>query len=690
VAAEQPRVAPPTRSTPPHRSRRTLLVFVLIALIPIAGAAIRLHRAGWVPEGDDAMIARRTMAVFSAHPPITGQPSTAGALFTHEGGRTHAASIEASHPGPLEYYLLAVPYRLSGWSPAGLLVSVALINGAAAAAVVWLAWRRLGTAGAAAGALAVLFVAAHLGAWNLARPLNAGIAVLPMLAGLVGAWAVIDRDRVAIVPSVLALSLVIQAHLGAAPLAGAALVAAIAAEAWWWWHDRSTARRAGAGEAEDAGETPAQTGAARSPARTARVPVWAIRVGAVALLVLCWVLVLGEQLSGHPGNLSRLADVARLRIDRAGARFGVSAVFDQVVQPAWPGMPPLPRISIIGPIGLGPSLAKGALLIVAFGLAVWWSRRAGRADLVRLVAVAAGATLVPIFVLTRGPDEVRLGPSYQLTSLLAVGGLVVLGLGATVAAALEPRLTAKGVGPRLATATAVVLGIAALAGSWWSGPTYREDATRTRAIADAIRHQVPKGRYKLQATGTWAYLSTLDAVSVELLRHGYDIREVRLGGIPDEPVRRDTNVRAPTIMLDSTDAPRTDGKELIRRRPLSQDPTWAKDLLAAVSAPDVDVAADHADRWPSTASPCLGRVRRLAGPEATDAGGAAEQARGRRALVKAVLSCSQTDRRLAMSHLAWAGIDQFWLDLLGSNMPGPYPHTGLAAYLIPVPPPTQP
>ena len=645
----------PTTSARTTRDRRLLLLFVLVALVPIVGAALRLHHAGWVPEGDDAMIARRTISVFTHHPPTTGQPSTAGNLFTYEGGRAHAASIEASHPGPLEYYVLAIPYRISGWSPAGLLAAVALVNGAAAACVVWLSWRRLGSVGAAAGCIAVLVVAAHLGTWNLARPLNANVAVLPLLAGLVATWAALDRDRAAVVPGVVALSFVIQAHLGAAPVGAAALLVCLGASARTWWQ----ARR------DDAGGRR-----------------WVVPAATAVALAACWALVAVQQLGGHPGNVAKILDVARLKIDRAGPAFGASAVFDQVARPAWPGVPPLPRISILGPIPVGSSLAKGAVLLALLIGAAWWARRAERAVLVRAAAVALGAILVPIAVLTRGPDEVRLGPSYQLTSLVAVSAFVTLTLLATLVEAIRPWLAARTI-PRVvevAIAVLVVLGIATTLGG---GPTYPADAARTRAVADAIRAQVPQGTYKLSGTGTWAYLSTLDAVSVELIRHGYDVRVVRLGSTPDEPIYRNTRVDAPTIQLDSTDVPRATGTLLIRRGPLPEDPSWAGHLLAAVSAPNVRLVSFNDPHLtvrsdvppvPTPLAPCV---------EAAYGVHHTETAAGRRHVVRAVLRCSQTDRRTFAQIFRWQGLDPFWVDLLGSNMPGPYPHTGLAAYLDP-------
>lgn len=622
-------------------SRLVLVAFVLVALVPILGAALRLHHAGWVPEGDDAMIARRTMAVFSHHPPITGQPSTAGGLFIDHGSHAHAASIEASHAGPLEYYLLALPYRLSGWSPAGLLAAVALVDGAAAVAAVWLAWRRLGSAGAAAATIAVLAVAAHLGTWNLARPLNANIAVLPLLAGLIATWSVLDGDPVAVVVAAASFSLVVQAHLGAAPLGAAALLVALGSAAWQW-------RRR-----------------------------WKLLAGTGAVLAAAWALVALQQAVGHPGNLSQLVEVARLPVDRAGPAFGIAAVFDHVTQPAWPGVPPLPRISILGPIAVAPAIAKGLVLLALLGGVARWAWRAGRATIVRLVAVVVGAIAVPMVVLARGPDEVRLGPSYQLTSLVAVGGLATMVLAVAVLDPLRRWPAASTRIPLVATSAIAALGLAGVAVTVLGGPTYPADAARTRAIADGIRHQVRPGRYRLSASGTWAYLSTLDAVSVELLRHGYDIRVVRLGATPDEPIRRKTDIDAPTIHLDSTDETDPNGRLLVSEGPLPADPTWAGPLLRAVSRPTTHLAVRG--RAPTGSGACAADVVRLArGPDSPTR---------RRHVVRAVLRCSQGDRRAAGSALRWSGIQPFWVDLLGSNMPGPYPHTGLSASLEPAPAP---
>lgn len=170
----------------------------------------------------------------------------------------------------------------------------------------WLACRQLGPAGAVAGAVAVVVVVAQrLGPFNLARPLNATAVVLPLLAGLVATWAVLCRDRLAVVPALACLSFAVQTHLGVLGVGAVALAVVVTAAAWGWWRDGR--RSAG----------------------------WA--VGSAATLVIAWGLVVAQQFSGDPGNLSQMLNVARAPVERAGVAFGVPVVLDQVARVVWPG-----------------------------------------------------------------------------------------------------------------------------------------------------------------------------------------------------------------------------------------------------------------------------------------------------------------------------------------------------------------
>ena len=92
----------------PFGRRRTdrLQVAALVVLgVALAVGAVRSMQAGWIPVGDEALIEMRVRDV-PGHMPLLGVYSRFG----------------WSHPGPLQFLLLAVPYRLLGQSSAALLV----------------------------------------------------------------------------------------------------------------------------------------------------------------------------------------------------------------------------------------------------------------------------------------------------------------------------------------------------------------------------------------------------------------------------------------------------------------------------------------------------------------------------------------------------------------------------------------
>ena len=92
------------------RNRRlgaVLSVFALVS-IPVLWSAGAHMTGGWLPDGDDASIARRTQQVFTTDPPLIGHESTADVPVQDQ---------TPNHPGPIGYYVMAIPYAVSGWSP---------------------------------------------------------------------------------------------------------------------------------------------------------------------------------------------------------------------------------------------------------------------------------------------------------------------------------------------------------------------------------------------------------------------------------------------------------------------------------------------------------------------------------------------------------------------------------------------
>ena len=212
---------------------RVLALCTLAVCLVLGWWALDAVLSGWIPEGDDAVIAIKTHDVFFAHPPLQGMRSTSS---------FGATGIYAHHPGPAQFYLLAIPYALSHFTPAGLMTGLLLMQIAAVLIAVLTARR---TAGITGGFLTAAVIALSLLAIGpgLMDPLNVFFPVLPMLAVAVLAWR-LATGRLDVLPlfAVLA-SVVVQAHVSylAPTVAICAVLTVIGL--WQWWIRRRGAAR---------------------------------------------------------------------------------------------------------------------------------------------------------------------------------------------------------------------------------------------------------------------------------------------------------------------------------------------------------------------------------------------------------------------------------------------------------------
>jgi len=183
-----------------------------VAALPVA-AAIAASADGYVPTGDDAVLAVRALDVLDGNSPSLGMPSGSGAW----------TGVNSHHPGPLLFWAYAPGVALFG-AATGLLVSVAAIVVASIVGIAWTAHRQGGRSAALLALAATAVVYLTLGADLLYRPLNPIAVLLPFLWFLFLTWAVAGRDLV-LVPLWAAVgSLVVQADLAYVPaVAGLAL-----------------------------------------------------------------------------------------------------------------------------------------------------------------------------------------------------------------------------------------------------------------------------------------------------------------------------------------------------------------------------------------------------------------------------------------------------------------------------------
>jgi hypothetical protein len=204
------------------------------------------------------------------------------------------------HPGPLLFYLTAVPYVLMGWNGAGLEVGAGLINLAAAVGIVALVARRAGGKAALGVAAVVCAFEFALDVRHITNVWGPEVIILPaalyfllcadLAAG--GVWSLVG--------AVVVGSFLVQTEIGtASPVAvGLLLAAAVRLIVW------------------------VRAGTVGRSLRQARWP------GLVSLVAgaLIWVPPLWQQLTGTPGNLGAIMKYFLHVHGRPGAREALSVL----------------------------------------------------------------------------------------------------------------------------------------------------------------------------------------------------------------------------------------------------------------------------------------------------------------------------------------------------------------------------
>lgn len=241
-------------------SQQRLALVVAAALVVVCVAPVVMSGFDglgrvWHPAGDWSVLELRTRDVGSASTPLVGPYSRYG----------------WNHPGPLLFWVLAVPYRLLGRSSASMMLGAALVNVAAIAGVAVFAWRRgrLPLLAAVTAGLAILCT--HLGPSFLRDPWNPSLTALPFALALMLAWSAGEGDRPALALLAFVGSFLVQAHIG---------FAALVAVLW----------------------VIGTVGFCRGGRPGRRVMGWS-----VAVLAVCWLPVLYDQLvgTGNFGDLVR-------------------------------------------------------------------------------------------------------------------------------------------------------------------------------------------------------------------------------------------------------------------------------------------------------------------------------------------------------------------------------------------------
>lgn len=334
---------------------------VALALLPLVVAAVQWIGRDWIPIHDVAVTDMRVRDVFTADTPLVGPYSR----------------YLWNHPGPVMFWLMAVPSWISGHAAWGTLVGGLV---AQAVAVVWtgaLAWRT-GRAPLVLVTSAVLLLTYRaIGPLVLLEPWNPHIALPWFVLFVLYAWRLAVGEVRRLAGAFVVASFLVQTHIGYLPLVAAGL--AVAAAYRIVDLRRSRAQRVGA-------------------------KAWVLT--AIAGVVM-WAPVVIEQFTDDPGNLTWLWDyfVGGQNVEpTAGGRAAVGLFGSMfTVLPSWLGGSETHDYltNAIRPGRLALVVVPIALLVIG----VLGTRAAHRRDHTRFVVTIAVLSVAGLFALSRVTGE---------------------------------------------------------------------------------------------------------------------------------------------------------------------------------------------------------------------------------------------------------------------------------------------
>jgi len=478
------------------------VVATLVTMVPALTILARFAFRDVLLTGDFAAIDARVRDVWSGTLPLLGPYSNG-----------------FSHPGPLYFYVLAPLDWLFGGASWTIVAGGALLHIVAIALAARLAWRR-GGLGLTLLVLAT-FALSTLGATDrlLLDPWNPHIAMPFFVLFVLQVWSVMVRDRWQLLGAAIVGSFIVQAHIGYAPLVLAALAVA--------------------------------TACVLVDARRARESLgpWArpLAVSAACTFVL-WLPPIVEQITRHPGNVTRIARYFRDSPDgtfglRAGART-FAGLYRPV--PGWlGGSDRFDLLSAPRQAGVVWLVVPGALLVASLLVA----RRRGLHDALRLDALVAVLAVAGVLALSRLKSGAW---PYMSLWRIPLAILVLVAFAWTLRRAWEhPPQSARAVG--IVLLGAVILGgVIPITRSIAATPHVASLNDDAAAILDQVRHDPPRGTVLVRTAGGALRGITESLVDV-LDRDGVDVRVNAVRGLVwgKERVATPSQVRSVWIVTES-------------------------------------------------------------------------------------------------------------------------------------------
>ncbi len=483
------------RSLSPTGRTVAIAILVALALLPLLSAAVVL-RQGFRPSGDNALIGLRVHDVLEGRLPLVGQPST---------GENFGSGVESSHPGPIEFYLLAPFVALLG-PTAGLVLGAAAINAAALVGVGWTAFRRGGMPLMLIAVGGVTLLTRSLGGNFLHDPVSSNVGAFTALMVLFASWSIIAGDLRTTPVFVLAGTFALQDHLSflgtGAPVIGVALIIGI------WWI-RQILRRA-----------------------TDRAWLRPRLLASAVLGAVLWFPVVWDQFFGSHNVGAIVETFTTGRSDGKGSQAaGVSFAAKRVAE----ALAPWPIFSRkIPPLGYLHTPAAHELvlgyvvLVVVLGLGVWfWRTR--RTDLVTMAGVAALAVAAGFYTAVKVPSGATVKAA-NLRWMWTVSAFAWTALVWMLWNLLSTRMRKFVEPPAVALVSVVILFAMASTVTSIGLSTDRDGtiAQDTTSLVKQVERRLPKGRYRVTYDGGSVVLSIGPAL-VHDLEHRGDVLLLDIG-----------------------------------------------------------------------------------------------------------------------------------------------------------------
>jgi hypothetical protein len=359
---------------------------IALAVLPLVVSAIAfVARVGddYKPSADQAWIELQIRDVF--HRPVLLGPYSRFGWF---------------HPGPLLYYVLWLPYRLTGSSSASLAVAALLLNAVVVVAIALVAKKRGGLPLVLLTLVLVGLLNIGEGAQFFREAWNPDITVLPFVLLVLVAWSMSLGEAWALPVGLAVGTFLVQTHVGYGLVTVTVLGTGLVGAAITAWRRRCDDQHA------------------------ARKRSWiTMAIVAAAVGVVLWLPVAVQQVRDDPGNLSTLFHFFRDH----GQEHSYGDAWHVVAQQlqAWPDWlhGEVVHNLYTGAIDVSGAMpiAVWALVLLVAGVVTWWRAK----DAFRLDVIVALTIIAAVVSVSRIVGELF---PYLVTWTWAVGMLTWLAI----------------------------------------------------------------------------------------------------------------------------------------------------------------------------------------------------------------------------------------------------------------------